>query len=96
MICEYTEILDELKRKIAELGDRRPSAGRLHHLMSIAADMEELTGKFQADVLEKVSRDIVLDADEGIDYTAQSESVRALLPVISRRKSTRWEACCRR
>ena len=69
MICEYTEILDELKRKIADLGDRRPSAGRLHHLMSIAADMEELTGKFRADVLERVSRDIVLDAEEGIDYT---------------------------
>ena len=95
MICEYTEILDELKRKIADLGDRRPSAGRLHHLMSIAADMEELTGKFQADVLEKVSRDIVLDADEGIDYTAQSESVRALLPVVLKGQNAEEQEVCR-
>ena len=42
MICEYTEILDELKRKIADLGDRRPSAGRSHYLMSIMDDIEEL------------------------------------------------------
>ena len=95
MICEYTVILDELKRKIADLGDRRPSAGRLHHLMSIAADMEELTGKFQADVLEKVSRDIVLDADEGIDYTAQSESVRALLPVVLKGQNAEEQDVCR-
>ena len=95
MICEYTEILDELKRKIADLGDRRPSAGRLHHLMSIAADIEELTGKFQADVLEKVSRDIVLDADEGIDYTAQSESLRTFLPVVLKGQNAEEQEVCR-
>ena len=54
MICEYTEILNELKRKIAELVSREPSAGRLYYLMGIEADLEEMTGKLRADVLEKV------------------------------------------
>ena len=95
MICEYTEILNELKRKIAELASRRPSAGRSHYLMSIMDDIEELAGKFRADILEKVSRDIVLDVDDGIDYTAQSESVRALLPVELKGQSAEEQMVCR-
>ena len=95
MICEYTEILDELKRKIAELVSREPSAGRLYYLMGIEADLEEMTGKLRADVLEKVSRDIVLDADEGIDYTAQSESLRTFLPVVLKGQNPEEQEFCR-
>ena len=95
MICEYTEILDELKRKIAELASRRPSAGRSHYLMSIMDDIEELAGKFRADILEKVSRDIVLDADEGIDYTAQSESLRTFLPVVLKGQNAEEQKVCK-
>ena len=95
MIREYTEILDELKVKIAALGESRPSAGRWHHLMSIATDMDELAQRLRMEVLEKVSRDIVLEADEGIDYTAQSESVRALLPVVVNGANADEQAVCR-
>ena len=95
MICEYTEILNELKRKIAELVSREPSAGRLYYLMGIEADLEEMTGKLRADVLEKVSRDIVLDADEGIDYTAQSESLRTFLPVVLKGQNAEEQEVCR-
>lgn len=95
MICEYTEILNELKRKIAELVSREPSAGRLYYLMGIEADLEEMTGKLRADVLEKVSRDIVLDADEGIDYTAQSESLRTFLPVVLKRQNAEEQKVCK-
>ena len=95
MICEYTEILNELKRKIAELVSREPSAGRLYYLMGIEADLEEMTGKFRADVLEKVSRDIVLDADEGIDYTAQSESLRTFLPVVLKGQNAEEQKVCK-
>ena len=95
MICEYTEILDELKRKIADLVSREPSAGRLYYLMGIEADLEEMTGKLRADVLEKVSRDIVLDADEGIDYTAQSESLRTFLPVVLKGQNAEEQKVCK-
>ena len=95
MICEYTEILNELKRKIAELVSREPSAGRLYYLMGIEADLEEMTGKLRADVLEKVSRDIVLDADEGIDYTAQSESLRTFLPVVLKGQNAEEQKVCK-
>jgi hypothetical protein len=43
-----------------------------------------------------VSRDIVLDAEEGIDYTAQSESVRALLPVVLKSANADEQAVCRK
>lgn len=95
MICEYTEILNELKRKIAELVSREPSAGRLYYLMGIEADLEEMTGKLRTDVLEKVSRDIVLDADEGIDYTAQSESLRTFLPVVLKGQNAEEQKVCK-
>lgn len=95
MTSVYTEILDELKVKIAALGESRPSAGRWHHLMSIATDMDELAQRLRMEVLEKVSRDIVLEADEGIDYTAQSESVRALLPVVVNDANADEQAVCR-
>ena len=60
MICEYTEILNELKRKIAELVSREPSAGRLYYLMGIKTLKNRRFAK------------------------------------MSTRKSTSWEACCRR
>ena len=48
---------------------------------SMTADTEEVADGLQRDVMERVSHEIVLDADEGIDYKALADGVQPLLPV---------------
>ena len=79
--CEYNNILTGLIAEIASLKERRPSAGRLKYLEGYAADVEELTRDLMTDILERVQREIWLEADEGIDYSAQSEQILSLLPI---------------
>lgn len=79
--CEYNNILTGLIAEIAGLKERRPSAGRLKYLEGYAADVEELTRDLTTDILERVQREIWLEADEGIDYSAQSEQILSLLPI---------------
>lgn len=50
-------------------------------MQSMTADTEEVTEGLQRDVMERVCREIMLDADEGIDYAALAENLQPLLPV---------------
>ena len=45
------------------------------------AKLEEMIAMLKGDVLAKVSREIVLDADEGIDYAVLGDGLLSLLPV---------------
>ena len=79
--CEYNNILTGLIERVSGLRDRRPSAGRWHTVMGIVTDAEEMVTMLKSDVVVKVSREIVLDADEGIDYPALGDSLQNLLPI---------------
>ena len=78
---EYNNRLTGLTERISGLKDRRPSAGRWHTVMGIVADVEEMVTMLEGDVVVKVSREIVLDADEGIDYAVLGDTFLSLLPV---------------
>ena len=78
---EYNKIITELAEWISGLKERRPSAGRRMLVESMTADTDEVADGLQRDVMERVSREIVLDADEGIDYKALADGVQPLLPV---------------
>lgn len=78
---EYTEILNDLIQHLSDLKTRRRSAGRRWHVEGFTADAAELTQTLQNEVLAKVSREIVLDADEGIDYPALGDSLQNMLPI---------------
>ena len=61
---------------------------------SMTADTEEVSEGLQRDVMERVSREIVLDADEGIDYKALADGVQPLLPVeLKSPTDSETEAC---
>ena len=78
---DFNKILTGLIEKIPGLSEVRPSAGRVHLLRYYAADTGELVDGLTQDVLTRVSREIVLDADEGIDYASLAEELQPLLPV---------------
>ena len=78
---EYNKIITELAEWISGLKERRPSAGRRLLVESMTADTDEVADGLQRDVMERVSHEIVLDADEGIDYKALADGVQPLLPV---------------
>lgn len=79
--ADYNKILIGLIEKIPGLSEVRPSAGRVHLVLYYAVDTAELMDSLTQDVLTRVSREIVLDADEGIDYAALAENLQPLLPV---------------
>lgn len=79
--CEYNNILTGLIVALSGLKERRPSAGRRLLIESIVADIEELCNMLKTEVLERVSREIWLEADEGIDYAVLAEQLQRLLPV---------------
>ena len=79
--CEYNKILTGLTDQITGLKERRLSAGRRMLVESIVADIVEMIAMLKGDVLAKVSREIVLDADEGIDYAVLGDGLLSLLPV---------------
>ena len=72
---EYTEILNDLIKHLSGLKTRRRSAGRRQHVEGFTADAAELTQALRNEVLAKVSREIVLNADEGIDYPALGDTL---------------------
>ena len=73
--------LTELTDDVVGLQRRQPSAGRRLLMMSIIADMDELRDRLATDVLTKVNREIVLDADDGISYASMGEALQALQPI---------------
>ena len=91
---EYNKIITELAEWISSLKERRPSAGRRLLVESMTADTDEVADGLQRDVMERVSREIVLDADEGIDYKALADGVQPLLPVeLKSPTDSETEAC---
>lgn len=91
---EISKILTGLTEWISGLKERRPSAGRNHLIQSLVEDTEELVDLLRKDVLEPVSRDIVLDADEGIDYAAVAEKLQPLIPVVLQKPNAAEEEAC--
>lgn len=89
---EYTEILNELIQHLSDMKTRRRSAGRRWHVEGFTADAAELTQTLQNEVLAKVSREIVLDADEGIDYPALGDSLLNILPIELPKPTTEEQA----
>lgn len=78
---EYNNIITGLIITLSDFKKRRPSAGRRLLMHSIIADIEELCAMLKTEVLERVSREIWLEADEGIDYAPLAEQLQTLLPV---------------
>ena len=81
-------IFSDLNTKLTELTDdvvglqrRQPSAGRRLLMMSVIADIDELRDQLATDVLTKVNREIVLDADDGISYASTAENLQTLQPI---------------
>ena len=79
--CEYHNELTGLIASVSGLKQRRPSAGRQLLIESLLADTEELMESLKTEVLARVSREIWLEADEGIDYDALAEGVQDVLPL---------------
>lgn len=63
---EYNDILTGLITSVSGLKERQPSAGRGLLMESLLADTVELTESLKTEVLVRVSREIWLEADEGI------------------------------
>ena len=57
----------------------RPTAGTRYRLMGLAADVAETTETMTQEVLERVTKEVVLDADTDIDYTETGERVQAMV-----------------
>ena len=91
---EISKILAGLTDWISGLNEKRPSAGRKHLLQYLTEDAEELVDLLHKDVLEPVSRDIVLDADEDVDYAAMAEKLQSLMPVVLRKPNAVEKAAC--
>lgn len=66
---------------LSGLKERRSSAGRRLLLQSIVADIDELCTLLKNEVHERVSREIWLEADEGIDYASLADQLQRLQPV---------------
>ena len=79
--CDYNNILTGLIMTLSGLKERRSSAGRRLLLQSIVADIEELCTLLKNEVHERVSREIWLEADEGIDYASLADQLQRLQPV---------------
>ena len=76
---DYKNILDALFEKVERMRTERPTAGTRYWLMGLAADVTETTEMMTQEVLERVTKEVVLDADTGIDYTETGERVQAMV-----------------
>ena len=72
---EVNNILTRLFERLAGYREERPSAGTKYRLMGLAADIIEVTGMLQREVLDLVSHEAVLDADADTDFAALSVNV---------------------
>ena len=76
---DYKNILDALFEEVERMRTERPSAGTRYWLMGLAADVAEATEMMTQEVLERVTKGVVLDADTDIDYTETVERVQAMV-----------------
>ena len=59
---DYKNILDALFEKVDRMRTERPTAGTRYRLMGLAADVTETTEMMTQEVLERVTKEVVLDA----------------------------------
>ena len=76
---DYKNLLDALFEKVERMRTERPTAGTRYRLMGLAADVTETTEMMTQEVLERVTKEVVLDADTDIDYTETGERVQAMV-----------------
>ena len=76
---DYKNILDALFEKVERMRTERPTAGTRYRLMGLAADVTETTEMMTQEVLERGTKEVVLDADTDIDYTETGERVQAMV-----------------
>ena len=76
---DYKNILDALFEKVERMRTERPTAGTRYRLMGLAADVTETTEMMTQEVLERVTKEVVLDADTDIDYTETGERVQVMV-----------------
>ena len=76
---DYKNLLDTLFEKVERMRTERPTAGTRFRLMGLAADVTEATEMMTQEVLERVTKEVVLDADTDIDYTETGERVQAMV-----------------
>ena len=76
---DYKNLLDALFEKVERMRTERPTAGTRYWLMGLAVDVTETTEMMTQEVLERVTKEVVLDADTGIDYTETGERVQAMV-----------------
>ena len=91
---EYNNELTGLIQSVSGLKQRRPSAGRQLLIESLLADTLEYTENLNTEVLARVSREIWLEADEGIDYDALAEVSQDVLPIVLPKPSAEEESVC--
>ncbi len=76
---DYKNLLDALFEKVERMRTERPTAGTRYRLMGLAADVTEATEMMTQEVLERVTKEVVLDADTDIDYTETGERVASMV-----------------
>jgi hypothetical protein len=76
---DYKNLLETLFEKVERMRTERPTAGTRFRLMGLAADVTEATEMMTQEVLERVTKEVVLDADTDIDYTETGERVQAMV-----------------
>ena len=76
---DYKNILDALFEEVERMRTERPTAGTRYRLMGLAADVTETTEMMTQEVLERVTKEVVLDADTDIDYTETGERVASMV-----------------
>lgn len=74
---EYKDLIVNLLEEVDGMREEKVSAGTKYRLMGLVADIAEVAQGLQEKVLKRVSEEVVLDADAGIDYAELSEAVLA-------------------
>lgn len=78
-MIDYKNLLETLFEKVERMRTERPTAGTRFRLMGLAADVTETTEMMTQEVLERVTKEVVLDADTDIDYTETGERVASMV-----------------
>lgn len=74
-MTNLNHITEALLARLEQVKAETPSAGTKFRLMGVAADITELSQQMQQDVLERMSREAVLDTDIDIDYAELYQQV---------------------
>ena len=81
-MIDYKNLFEALFEKVERMRTERPTAGTRYRLMGLAADVTETTETMTQEVLERVTKEVVLDADTDIDYTETGERVASMVLTV--------------